>query len=136
MREAFLSHSSRDFEAARKLRDFLVANGVPVWFSPHQIHGAQQWQDEIGEALDQCGWFLVLLTPAAVKSHWVKYEVQFAVGEPRYKNRIVPLLFGKCNFRSLSWVLPQIQLVDFTKDYSQGCRQLLRVLKTRKKGRS
>jgi hypothetical protein len=50
MREVFLSHASQDQAKASRLRELLVAHSVPVWFSPHHMRGAQQWQDEIGEA--------------------------------------------------------------------------------------
>jgi hypothetical protein len=83
MREVFLSHASQDHAKARRLRDLLVAHSVPVWFSPHHIRGAQQWQDEIGEALAPCGWFMVMLTPYAVKSMWVKRELSYALIEKR-----------------------------------------------------
>jgi TIR domain-containing protein len=127
MREVFLSHASQDHERARKLRDFLIANGVPVWFSPHHIRGAQQWQDEIGAALARCGWFALILTPHSVKSMWVKRELNYALIEKRYQDRIIPLLFRKCDFRDLSWTLPQYQLIDFTQDYHNACKQLLRI---------
>jgi predicted esterase len=55
MREVFLSHASRDHAKARRLRDLLLSHGVPVWFSSHHIQGAQEWQDEIGQALARCG---------------------------------------------------------------------------------
>src|SRR6266852_4340512 len=116
MREVFLSHASQDHAAARLLRDVLVAHDIPVWFSPHHIRGAQQWQDQIGEALARCGWFMVLLTPHAVKSMWVKRELRYALIEKRYQNRIIPLLFKTCELRALSWTLPQFQSIDFTKD--------------------
>src|SRR5437870_11218374 len=109
MHEVFLSHASRDHIKARRLREVLLSHGIPVWFSPHHIRGAQQWQDEIGEALSRCDWFTVLLTPHAVKSMWVKREVNYAFIEKRYQNRIVPLLFKKCDYRLLHWVLPQVQ---------------------------
>jgi TIR domain len=131
MREVFLSHSSHDHEIARKLREILIAHGVPVWFSPHHIRGAQQWQEEIGAALARCEWFMVLLTPDSVKSMWVERELGYALTEPRYKKRIIPLLFKRCNYRELSWTLPQFQMIDFTKDYWQACDQLLRVWKKR-----
>jgi hypothetical protein len=127
MREVFLSHASQDHAKAVRLRKVLVQHGVPVWFSPHHIKGAQQWQDEIGEALARCDWFLVLLTPHAVKSTWVKRELNYALIEKRYEDRIVPLLFKKCDFRILSWVLPQFQFIDFTKSHSDACGKLLRV---------
>src|SRR5437867_5069624 len=116
MREVFLSHASQDHEAAHRLRELLVAHGVPVWFSPHHIRGAQQWQDEIGAALARCGWLMVLLTPHAVKSMWVKRELGYALSEKRYQDRIIPLLFQKCDLRALSWTLPQFQTIDFTED--------------------
>jgi len=129
MREVFLSHASQDSARARRLRDVLVAHGVPVWFSPHHIRGAQQWQYEIGAALGRCGWFMVLLTPHAVKSMWVKRELNYALIEKRYQDRIIPLLYRKCDFRALSWTLPQFQIVDFTSDYRDGCDELLRLWK-------
>jgi TIR domain len=129
MREVFLSHASQDQAKARRLRDVLVAHDVPVWFSPHHIRGAQQWQDEIGTALARCRWFLVLLTPHAVKSMWVKRELNYALIEKRYEDRILPLLFKKCNFRALSWTLPQFQMIDFIRDYGRACEELLRVWK-------
>jgi hypothetical protein len=127
MVEAFLSHASADQRQARRLRDLLVAHDVPVWFSPHHIQGAEQWQDEIGAALERCDWFMVLLTPAAVKSMWVKRELNAVLIEKRYEGRIIPLLFKKCNYRALSWTLPQLQFIDFTKDYWKACAQLLRL---------
>lgn len=127
MREIFLSHASQDQAKARQLREVLVGHGVSVWFSPHHIRGAQQWHDEIGTALARCTWFLVLLTPHAVKSMWVQRELKYALMERRYEGRIVPLLFRKCNYRALSWTLPQFQMIDFTKDYERACEALLRV---------
>lgn len=131
MREVFLSHASRDHAKASRLRELLVAHGVPVWFSPHHIRGAQQWQDEIGKALARCSWFLPLLTPSAVTSMWVKRELNYALIEKRYRKRIVPLLFKDCDYRRLSWTLPQFQLIDFRMDYKRGCEDLLRVWRKR-----
>ena len=129
MREVCLSHASQDQAEARKLRDVLVAHGVPVWFSPHHIRGAQQWQDEIGAALARCGWFLLILSPHAVKSMWVKRELRFALNDERYENRILPLVLKRCNYQALSWTLPQFQMIDFTKDYERACEEMLRVWK-------
>lgn len=131
MREVFLSHANLDHAQARRLRDVLLAHRVPVWFSPHHIRGAQQWQNEIGAALERCEWFMVLLTPRAVKSMWVKRELHYALSEKRYDDHIVPLLFEPCQARTLSWALPQFQFIDFTQDYWLACDRLLRVWKKR-----
>lgn len=65
--------------------------------------------------------------------HVVKRELNYALIEKRYQERIIPLLFKKCNYRRLSWTLPQFQWIDFTKDYRHACEQLLRVWKKRLK---
>lgn len=66
---------------------------------------------------------------------WVKRELGYALNQERYQNRIVPLLFKKCDYGALSWMLPQIQLIDFTKDYWQACENLLRIWNKRLSGR-
>jgi hypothetical protein len=124
--EAFLSHASPDTEAASRLAEFLRGHGVPVWYSRTNILGAQQWHDAIGAALVRCDWFLLALTPAAVESTWVKRELLYALDNPRYENRIVPLLFAPCDVERLSWVLPMFQTIDFQGGFDAGCRELLR----------
>ena len=125
-REVFLSHSSKDRKVAGRIADMLRAHGVPVWFSRTNLLGAQQWHDEIGQALARCDWFVVILSPAATRSKWVKRELLYALRSPRYENRIIPLRYRKCDIDNLSWTLDDFQAIDFTEEFSTGCRLLLR----------
>jgi hypothetical protein len=61
--EVFLSHSHEDREIAEAITSVLRSHGVPVWYSPASIMGAQQWHDEIGLALERCDWFCFFLPP-------------------------------------------------------------------------
>lgn len=126
-REVFLSHSSQDREFVMGLVRVLKRNQIRYWYSASHIAGAKQWHDEIGRALSRCDWFLIVLTPNAVRSQWVKRELLFALNESRYNGRIIPLLRKPCEYSRLSWTLPEFQLVDFTGSFEIGCRQLLRV---------
>lgn len=125
--EIFLSHSSRDADFVERLAEVLRRHGLPLWYSRTQITGAQQWHDQIGVALDRCDWFLLVLSPQAVASPWVKRELLYALNTIRYQERIVPLLFQPCDQAQLSWTLPLLQFVDFTSNFDDGCRALLRV---------
>lgn len=125
-REVFLSHAHQDHGFASRLAETLVRHAVPVWYSPIRIQGAQQWHDEIGRALARCDWFALVLSPSAVRSEWVKRELFYALQQRRYQQRIVPLLYKRCNFERLSWTLGSIQRVDFTRDFDAACRDLLR----------
>jgi len=126
-REIFLSHSSRDRTFALRLARVLSDHGLPVWFSPTELVPAQEWHDEIGAALARCDWFVVVVSPNAIKSQWVRRELVYALGDRRYGGRIVPVIRRTCNWRKLSWALPGLQKVDFTSGFAAGCRELLAV---------
>jgi hypothetical protein len=126
-KEVFLSHSSRNRKFARRLVKVMRAHGVPVWYSETHILGSQQWHDEIGKALKRCDWFILVLSPQAVQSIWVKRELHFALNKPRYDHRIIPIFYKDCDYESLSWTLENYQRVDFTQDFDDGCRALFRI---------
>lgn len=125
--EVFLCHSSRDHAFVTKLAKTLHRHEVPFWLSTTHLLGAQEWLDEIGRALKRCDWFIVVLSPAAVKSRWVERELTYAVRDPRYDGHLVPLLYRPCDPLKLSWTLGAVQRVDFTGKYAAGCRDLLRI---------
>ena len=105
----------------------LRAHGVPVWFSAVNILGAQQWHDEIGAALERCDWYIVLLSPDAVESKWVKRELCFALENDSYSNRIIPVRYRDCDYKRLSWTLSGLQMIDLTGDFAAGLRGMLRI---------
>src|SRR2546425_6442128 len=122
-KEVFLSHSSRDRKFASEVAESLRRHGIPVWYSQTNIQGAQQWHDEIGDALRRCDWFVLILSPGAVKSMWVKNELLFVLKQRRFRKRIVPLLYKNCNYERLSWTLSSFQIVDFRKSLDDGYRE-------------
>lgn len=124
--EVFLSHSSHDAPEVARLADVLQKHGIPVFYSPHNIQGGQQWHDEIGSALMRCDWFVLMLSPDSVDSTWVDRELKFALSNERFEGRIVPTVLRPCDF-SRWWVLPQLQMIDFRSDFDSGCRKLLRI---------
>ena len=111
---------------AQRIAETLRRHGIPVWYSQANLLGAQQWHDEIGKALGRCDWFLVVLSPKAVRSEWVKRELLYALRNLRYRNRIVPVLHRACDTDKLSWTLNDFQWVDFTNGFAAGCKSLLR----------
>ena len=124
--EVFLSHATPDRRFADRLADTLRGHGVPTWYSRTNLVGTQQWHNEIGAALERCDAFAVVLSPAALASHWVQYELVYALSEPRLLGRIAPLLLRPCEPKRLSFALQAIQRVDFTGSFDQGCTDLMR----------
>lgn len=126
-KEIFLSHSDKDRDFVEQLVDVLRKHKLPVWYSGTNIVGAQQWHDEIGSALKRCDWFIIVLSPNTVKSLWAKRELLFALQQPHFVDKILPLLYKPCDYELLSWTLSIFQIIDFTKSIEAGFRELLRV---------
>lgn len=125
--EVFVSHSHEDQAFTERLVGVLHRHQIPVWYSDTDIQGAEQWHDEIGRALERCDWFILVLSPDAVRSRWVKREFLYTLGHDRFEGHIAPLLHRACVPDQLSWTLPQIQSIDFTRSFDDGCRDLLRI---------
>ena len=132
-KEVFLSHATRDRKAADRIAATLRRHSIPTWYSRTHLGGAQQWQQEIGKALRQCDWFLVLLSPSAVSSMWVKRELSYALSQRRYENRIIPMVLRVCDHEALHWTLATFQMIKLTTGFTSGCRELLRIWGVRAK---
>ena len=65
-RQVFISHAHEDAEFAHRLAADLAARGWRVWIAPDSIRPGEKWVDAINRGLEECGVFLVALTPAAV----------------------------------------------------------------------
>ena len=126
--EIFISHSASNRVFVQKLTRALKQSGIKYWYSATHIRGAREWHDEIGRALNRCDWFVVVLTPEAVRSKWVKHELLFALQSDRYNGRIVPILRADCKFALLSWTLSSFQFVDFRQDFERAFQQLLKAI--------
>ena len=131
--EIFLSHAARNRQFVTAVAAFLRNRNFRVWYSERHIKGAQQWHDEIGAALKRCKWFVLVLSPQAVGSRWVKRELLYALQEGRYEQRIVPILYRRCDYERLSWTLSSLQIVSFLRGFENGCRELLRALGAKRK---
>ncbi len=124
MTQVFLSHSTVDARFAQRLADDLRAAGVPVWKAPESILDGEEWVAAIERGLTTSTHFLLLQSPAAVKSKWVKFEFNAALTlEKRGKICIVPVDYQPCK-PPLFWT--QFQQVPGINDEYHAT--LLRIL--------
>jgi hypothetical protein len=124
--EVFLSHSHHDKRLTVRIANELRGHGVAVWYSERHIVGAQQWIDQIGLALKRCDWFVVVLSPEAIDSMWVKRELGAALNDVKYNGRIVPLVAKSCDYERLAWPLTTLQTISL-RPFAKGIAELLRI---------
>src|SRR5207244_3294723 len=99
----------------REIVNYLQSQGINPWFSDRDIVLGDSWNDRLSDGLESCEWFLVALSPHAVASKWVKFEVHWAITNKK-AGRILPIVLQACDTSSLHWTLPLIQQVNLLEN--------------------
>ncbi len=111
MPTAFVSYSRNDWQdfVAGLVSD-LAQQSQKVWVDQNYIVGGDDWMDAIGEALDVCDTLLLLLSPDALNSKYVKMEYRyfFRQGKP-----IIPILLRQV--AHMPFELATLHYIDFTQ---------------------
>jgi len=90
-RQVFISFKSEERDAADLLHRTLTAQGYNVWWQ-EKLQCGHVWHAEIDEALRAASAVIVLWSPAAMKSEWVKHEASQAIARQVYApTRIAPM---------------------------------------------
>src|SRR5260370_12928928 len=75
--KVFVSHSHEDDIFCRALVEGLRRAGADVWYDEHNL-GSGQLIDTIEVELRERPVFVLVLSPAALTSQWVRHEVKWA----------------------------------------------------------
>ena len=81
-RQVFISYQRLDAKTALRVRQALQSLGLPVWWD-EQLQLGGKWSEQIDEALDRAAAVLVLWSPSAIESDWVKHEASIAKAQGR-----------------------------------------------------
>ncbi|HEX6383727.1 MAG TPA: SUMF1/EgtB/PvdO family nonheme iron enzyme [Anaerolineae bacterium] len=122
-RQIFISHAQQNAAFAQRLAGDLKAHNYAVWIAPDSIRPGEKWVEAISRGLDESGVFVLVLTPHAVKSQWVRRETDAAIEmEHEGEMNLVPLLVEPSRVPALWRVY---QRISFRSDYDAGLKSLL-----------
>jgi len=107
--KVFLSYAESDREIAKDLALRLEEAGNDVWFADDELFPGDNWALEVGEALNECEAMMVLLSPQAMKSDWVRHEIEFALGALQYRGRLIPVLVKPTS--DIPWIFKKFPTV-------------------------
>jgi hypothetical protein len=77
-RHVFMSYSRRDAPYMLRLRDDLQDEQIIVWTDEALTPGTTSWQIAIENAIENAGCMVVIFSPDAKKSEWVRAEMDYA----------------------------------------------------------
>jgi len=119
---------------AESLERDLKSKGLDVWRDTSQLVAGDDWNTEIYEAIQKSGVLLLLLSPKAVKSDWIRREVDVAKGA---KVKIIPLVIetkdadGELKISEAldTFDLPRRQYIDWTSDTNRKLDDLVQAIR-------
>ncbi|MEM7111885.1 MAG: SUMF1/EgtB/PvdO family nonheme iron enzyme [Chloroflexota bacterium] len=122
-RQIFVSHARQDATFAQRLAKDLRKAGWETWIAPDSIQPGEKFDEAIERGLLECGIFLVVLSPDAVASKWVRDETNAALRRHRQDQmRFLPLRYRPCEVPPL-W--SSYQRVAFYANYQAGWESLI-----------
>lgn len=123
-KDIFISYSRRDTEFVTRLASDLNAQVAGVWFDQSTIQLGQKWHDEIMDGISECKAFILVLSPDAAESKYVREEVNKAL---EVGKTIFPVIYrsGKWTgeFESL---IKEVQTLDLRSgSYTDNFQKLV-----------
>lgn len=114
----FVSHSHKDEDFTQRVVDDLHRAGAEVWVDVAGIsHG--NFMQHIDDALAHCDWLVLVLTPNAVASPYVKSEVYAALmrANQGFMRDVIPVLAAPCAPGSIPPQWDLLHRYDATQNY-------------------
>jgi TIR domain len=104
----------------------LVAHGASVWYDKLDLRLGDSIPGKINSGISEAKYFLIVLSPAAVKSRWVQEELNAALmlQVASAGTFLLPVLVEDCDVPPL---LNHRRFADFRENYEAGLEELLEV---------
>jgi hypothetical protein len=106
--DVVVSYSRTDSDFVDRLEADLNAHQVTTWVDRRKLEGGQAWNAEIRSAIDQCRILLVLISPDALGSPWVRQEYRYALKQHK---EVIPVRYHPT--AGLPAELQKLQWIDF-----------------------
>lgn len=129
----FISHAYKDELLVKNVSAALERVGIEVWNATRDVSSIERWSDEVEQALRDSDAMVVVLTDDALRSNWVRKEIQYALGEKGYRKRLIPVLAGnpeELHREDIPWILKRLQIVNMGEyeEEDEGINQIVRAL--------
>jgi hypothetical protein len=126
--DLFISYSREDEDMMKRISDDLRAEGLVCWTDEGIKPGSPSWKIDIENAIRASDALVVLLSPTAAQSRWVRAEIDFAeaLDKPMY-----PVLLSGDETNAVPFGFTTYQWVDMRQQnaYDSGIELLLKAVR-------
>jgi hypothetical protein len=125
VRRVFLSYARSDRDLVQKIGQELSEAGLEVWDPDQNILPGANWSAELKAALDSASAFVLFISPEAMASRSVSYEIEYALGAKHLRGRLIPVTIRPT--KDAPWILDSLKSVQY-KDPGKTGRQIVELL--------
>ena len=122
--KVFISHSQKDAEFAKELTARLSDARLDVWLAEREVLPGDNWQLEVGKALQRSDAMVVLLSPDGVAAENVRHDIGFAMGSPKFEGRLIPVILGPTNTEAIPWFLRSLPMIEAPANSKKQVKQI------------
>ena len=94
----FLSYTSQDAGAAKRICEALRAGGIEVWFDQSELRGGDAWDQKIRQQIRDCALFIPIISVNTASRHEGYFRLEWSLADQRThkiaRNR--PFVFPVC----------------------------------------
>jgi hypothetical protein len=124
--QIFLSYSRTDSDIMQRIKSSFEAEGIQVWTDEAIEPGTPLWKDAIEHAIELASCVVVILSPDAKNSIWVKRELDYASVQ---NVPIIALLVRGNDQNAIPFALIGAQYIDIRKQSDLGIKNIVQVIK-------
>ena len=97
-RAVFLSYTSQDAEAAKRICEALRSGGIEVWLDQSELRGGDAWDQKIRQQIRDCALFIPIISANTASRHEGYFRLEWDLADQRThkiaRNR--PFIFPVC----------------------------------------
>ena len=113
--KVFISYAHADQDVARRVTQSLRKNGLSVWSSEEEIVPGDNWAAKMAQGIEEAEAIVVLLSPSALSSRFVRSEIDYALGKKELKGKLIPVWLSaedSTQQESFPWILRHLQIIQ------------------------
>jgi hypothetical protein len=126
----FISYAHEDAKWADSIRQVLreskETSRFEVWNRELELQPGENWALKLGKALEASDAMVVLLSPQSVKSPFVRQEIDFALTQPKFRDRLISVMVKPT--RDIPWILRTLPFIDATGGKEEAFREVASAL--------
>jgi hypothetical protein len=116
--KVFVSYSSKDEALATKIVQSLEDAGLDAWYKKREILPGDNWGEKVASGLKESNAMVVLVTPDALESDAVQSSISYALSEPAFSQRLIPVIVGDSEdllLNKMPWIFKRLRTFKLSK---------------------